>query len=142
MENVVRSLTRPILVTPLTFKQPESLMVAFDASPTASKALDLIASSPLFRHMPVHLVMVGADTNDAWEQLKRAKETLVRAGFNVTIAIKPGDVEDTLHAYLAEHAIDLIVMGAYGHSRIREFLVGSTTTNMLRTTETPVLLLR
>jgi nucleotide-binding universal stress UspA family protein len=142
LENVIRSLSRPTLVTPLSYKQPESLMVAFDASPTASKALEMIAGSPLFRHMPVHLVMVGADTNDAWEQLKRAKETLTRSGFDVTIAIKAGDVEETLHAYQAEHAIDLIVMGAYGHSRIREFLVGSTTTNMLRTTATPILLLR
>jgi Universal stress protein UspA and related nucleotide-binding proteins len=33
-------------------------------------------------------------------------------------------------------------MGAYGHSRIRQFFVGSTTTNMIRTTPTPLLLLR
>ncbi|MFZ3184338.1 MAG: universal stress protein [Pseudomonas sp.] len=47
-----------------------------------------------------------------------------------------------LHAYQAEHNIDLLVMGAYGHSRIRQFLVGSTTTSMIRTTITPLLLLR
>jgi nucleotide-binding universal stress UspA family protein len=34
------------------------------------------------------------------------------------------------------------VMGAYGHSRIRQLLVGSTTTSMLRTTTSPLLLLR
>lgn len=33
-------------------------------------------------------------------------------------------------------------MGAYGHSRIRQFLVGSTTTSMLRSTTSPLLLLR
>ncbi|MOA66376.1 Universal stress protein family protein [compost metagenome] len=53
-----------------------------------------------------------------------------------------GEVEPTLHAYQAQHQIDLLAMGAYGHSRIREFLVGSTTTSMLRTTVTPVLMLR
>ncbi|WP_373217286.1 universal stress protein, partial [Parasutterella excrementihominis] len=47
-----------------------------------------------------------------------------------------------LHAYQAEHGIDLLVMGAYGHSHIRQFLVGSTTTTMLRTSTLPVLLLR
>ncbi|WP_432205725.1 universal stress protein [Enterococcus faecalis] len=56
--------------------------------------------------------------------------------------IRPGEVESVLHAYQAEHGIDLLVMGAYGHSRIRQFLVGSTTTTMLRTSTLPVLLLR
>ncbi|MBL4609320.1 MAG: universal stress protein, partial [Pseudomonas sp.] len=40
------------------------------------------------------------------------------------------------------HDIDLLVMGAYGHSRIRQFFVGSTTTNILQKTSRPVLLLR
>ncbi|SDK80999.1 universal stress protein, partial [Billgrantia gudaonensis] len=44
--------------------------------------------------------------------------------------------------YQAEHDIDLLVMGAYGHSRIRHLLVGSTTTAMLRQAERSVLLLR
>lgn len=57
-------------------------------------------------------------------------------------AIRDGEVEPTLHAYQAEHGIDLLVMGAYGHSRIRQFLVGSTTAHMLRTTTTALLLLR
>jgi nucleotide-binding universal stress UspA family protein len=40
------------------------------------------------------------------------------------------------------NGVDLLVKGAYGHSRIRQFLVGSTTTSILRTTRTPLLLLR
>ncbi|TZG31610.1 universal stress protein, partial [Halomonas eurihalina] len=48
----------------------------------------------------------------------------------------------TLHAYQEEQNIDLLVMGAYGHSRIRHLLVGSTTTVMLQRAEVPVLLLR
>ncbi|MDO2133227.1 universal stress protein [Escherichia coli] len=47
-----------------------------------------------------------------------------------------------MHAYQEEHGVDLLVMGAYGHSRIRQFLVGSTTAHMLRTTTTALLLLR
>jgi len=67
---------------------------------------------------------------------------LSKAEFIVQTAIRAGEVEPTLHAYQQEHGIDLLVMGACGHSRIRKFLVGSTTTNMLRTTSTPILLLR
>lgn len=40
-----------------------------------------------------------------------------------------------------QHGIDLLVMGAYGHSVIRRFLVGSTTTAMIRNATVPVLLL-
>ncbi|MFS1164040.1 universal stress protein, partial [Aeromonas salmonicida] len=41
-----------------------------------------------------------------------------------------------------EMGIHLIVMGAYGHSRIRQFIVGSTTTGIVKTTQASVLLLR
>ncbi|MUH94513.1 universal stress protein [Pseudomonas aeruginosa] len=141
LENVLRTLSRPVLVTPGVFKQPESVMLAYDGRPTMDKAVQLIAGSPLFRDLPIHLVMVGADTNDAWEQLRMAQENLKAAGFDAQIAIRAGEVEPTLHAYQNEHAIDMVVMGAYSRSRIREFLVGSTTTKMLSTSRTPLLLL-
>lgn len=67
---------------------------------------------------------------------------LLSAGFLVQAEIRQGEVESALHDYQTEHGIDLLVMGAYGHSRIRQFLVGSTTTTMLRTATMPVLLLR
>lgn len=89
-----------------------------------------------------HLIMVGYDTNDAWAQLEWAKGTLKEAGLEAHAVIRPGEVEPALHTYQDDHQIDLLVMGAYGHSRIRQFLVGSTTTQMLQTTQSPLLLLR
>ena len=53
-----------------------------------------------------------------------------------------GEVEAALHQYQEEQGIDLIVMGAYGHSRIREWLIGSTTDRMLRNARVPHLILR
>ena len=52
------------------------------------------------------------------------------------------DVEQVLCAYRREQDTDLLVMGAYGHSVIRRFLIGSTTTNVIRNAMVPVLLLR
>ena len=69
-------------------------------------------------------------------------ETLRDAGIDAEGAIRAGEVEATLGAYKEEKGIDLLVMGAYGHSRIRHLLVGSTTTGMLRKASVPVLLLR
>jgi len=142
LENVIRTMQRPILVAPGDFSAPQSVMLAFDGSATSRKGVEMLAGSPLFKGMPIHLVMVAADTADNQALLENARGVLTTAGFNVEIAIRAGEVEPTLHAYQAEHGIDLLVMGAYGHSRIRQFFVGSTTTNMIRTTSTPLLLLR
>jgi len=53
-----------------------------------------------------------------------------------------GDVIESLMTFQNRLNIELKVMGAYGHSRIREFIVGSNTTKMLATSTVPVLILR
>lgn len=142
LENVVRTLHRPILVIPSDYSEPQRILIAFDGSATTRKAVDMVAASPLFRGLPCHVVMVGEDRADSRESLDWARIHLETAGFDVTAEILPGEVEAVLCAYRTEHAIDLIVMGAYGHSRIREFLVGSTTTKLIRQSRVPLLLLR
>jgi nucleotide-binding universal stress UspA family protein len=142
LENVIRSMHRPILVASSAFKAPQSLMLAFDGSATTRKGVDMLAASPLFKGLPVHLVMVGADKPEARTQLDWARATLEKSGFEVTASLRAGQVEEVLCGYRTEHQIDLIVMGAYGHSKIREFLVGSTTTKLIRQSKIPLLLLR
>jgi len=117
-------------------------MLAFDGSKTTRKGVEMLAKSPLFEGVPVHVVIVGAETGDNRSQLDWALKTLRDAGHEAEGAIRAGEVEATLHTYQKEHAIDLLVMGAYGHSRIRHLLVGSTTSEMLRKSRIPVLLLR
>lgn len=142
LENVVRTLHRPILVVPADYSEPRRILIAFDGSATTRKAVEMVAASPLFRGLPCHVVMVGADKPEAQAQLEWARATLAQAGFEVTASLLSGQVEDVLCAYRTEHTIDLIVMGAYGHSKIREFLVGSTTAKLIRQAKIPLLLLR
>ena len=142
VESVIRTMHRPILVIPGEFREPQSLMLAFDGSATTQKGVEMLAASPLFRGLPCHLVMVGAETDANHALLDGARDRLQQAGFEVTAVLKAGEVEPVLHAYQADNSIDLMVMGAYGHSRIRQLLVGSTTRNMLNNTRTPLLLLR
>jgi nucleotide-binding universal stress UspA family protein len=142
LERVIRTMHRPILVTPADFAEPQRIMLAYDGSTTTRKGVEMIAASPLFKGLPCHLVMAGADTAEAREHLKWAQATLEKAGFEAPGRIVAGDVEPVLNDYRQEHRIDLIVMGAYGHSKIRQFLVGSTTTNVLRQASIPLLLLR
>ena len=142
LETVIRSMHRPILLVPDDYTQPRSAMLAFDGSATAFKGVELLAGSPVLKGIPLHLVMVGPDTNDRWEQLRKAEKMLAGLESEITLAIRAGDVEPALHAYQEEHDIDILVMGAYGHSRIRQFLVGSTTTTMLKTAKKPLVVLR
>lgn len=142
LENVIRTVHRPILVSSGEFNAPQSYLLAYDGSPTARKSLAMIAASPLLKGLPCHLVMIGADTSDAREQLKAAARVVENSASDVHQVIRAGDVEPTLHAYQHEHSINLLVMGAYGHSRIRQFLVGSTTSTLLRTSNSALLILR
>ncbi|WP_166267278.1 universal stress protein [Marinobacter caseinilyticus] len=142
LETVIRSLHRAIMLVPDDYQAPRSAMLAFDGSPTAFKGVELLANSPVFKDFPLHLVMIGADTADRWEPLKQAEKMLAASGCDTHLAIRAGDVEKALHGYQEENDIDLLVMGAYGHSRIRQFLVGSTTTNMLKTATKPLVILR
>jgi nucleotide-binding universal stress UspA family protein len=139
---VIRAMHRPILVTMAEFRVPQRIMLAFDGSATTRKGVEMVATSPMFRGLPCHLVMAGAKTADTVEQLARAKQTLEDAGFETPAVILPGEVESVLSRYQQEQEIDLLIMGAYGHSRIRELLVGSTTTAMIRKSTVPLLLLR
>ncbi|RUO19152.1 universal stress protein [Aliidiomarina haloalkalitolerans] len=142
VERVIRALHRPTWVVTGEFREPQQIMIAYDHSATAKKAVDMVANSPLFRGIPVHVVMVAAETNDHQAQVDSAAAKLQEQGFAVTTAVLAGDVEDSLLSYANDHKMDAMVMGAYGHSRIREFFVGSHTNKLLSSTKIPLLLLR
>lgn len=142
LESVVRSLHRPIMVVMREFVAPRQFMIAYDGSATASKALNLMASSPLLVGLPCHLVTVGPLSAEQTRQIGQARDTLTAAGFAVTTATIEGEVQAALSQYHRDNNIDLMVMGAWGHSRIRQFFVGSNTTRMLSHSDITLLLLR
>lgn len=142
LERAVRALHRPILVVPKEFAAPRNLMIAFDGSATTRKGVEMIAASPLFRGLPCHVVTVTDKPDGVRNALEWAKTTLTAAGFEVAVATSEGEPESEILSYLAKNQIDMLMMGAWGHSRIRSLLVGSTTTTMLRTSPIPLLLLR
>ncbi|WP_421285939.1 universal stress protein [Aeromonas veronii] len=142
LESVIRTLANPIMVVQPGFQAPSRFLFAYDASPTAKKVLELIASSPLLKGLECELVMV-CEPGDAHErQLAQAKQVLKSAGIRVEAMLLQGDVVPVICQHAADMGCDLIVMGAYGHSRIRQFIVGSTTTGILKTSHTSLLLLR
>jgi nucleotide-binding universal stress UspA family protein len=143
LERVIRAVQRPVLVVPgPKFTAPSRFVIAFDGSPTAKKAVDKLAASPLLAGLPAQIVMVGDDAEPQRAERHRAEATLTNAGFSVTVTVRPGEPEAAIPALLRELGDAMLVMGAYGHSRIRQFIVGSTTTTLLRVCDAPVLVLR
>ena len=142
LERVIRSLHCPMLITPPGFTAPKRIVVAFDGSRTSKAMIERIAASPLFADVVCHLVFVGEASDECRKKLDDAKAALDRVCAQVTIAVLDGEVEASLRAYEQSNDIDMLVMGAYGHSRIRHLLVGSTTTEMIRRATLPVRILR
>ncbi|MEZ0472950.1 universal stress protein [Luteimonas salinilitoris] len=142
LERVVRAVHRPLLVASREYTEIDRVLIAFDGSPTTRKGVEMVAASPLFRGLEIRVVTAGTDTDAIAKQMQWALETLKAAGLTALGAILSGDPEDIIASYVRDEEVDLLVMGAYGHSRIRQLIVGSTTTTMLRTCRVPVLLLR
>ena len=138
LESVVRVLHTPVLMALPEFKAPSKVMFAYDGSATGRSALTRLSISPLLQGISCHLVMVGDDT----EPLEEAKILLQNAGIEVKVYALTGDVESSLLAHIRQEQIDLVIMGAYGHSRLRQFFLGSHTSRMLSQSPVPLLLLR
>ena len=146
VEAVVRAVQRPVLVvTGEAFVEPQRVVIAFDASATARKIVQTVLDSPMLVGLPALLAMAtgsGTPSSGALAELDEARAAMSQAGFDVRTELVAGDPETVLPAVAKAQGAALLVMGAYGHSRIRHLIVGSTTTTLLRVAEVPVLILR
>ena len=143
VERVIRSVKRPVLVVAgEPFSAPRRFVIAFDGSTTARKTVETVARSPMLAGLPVLVAMASPETKSSRRQLDEAQQSLQAAGFDAETELLPGEPEDVLPALVKAQGAALLVMGAYGHSRIRQLIVGSTTTTLLRVSEVPVLILR
>jgi len=142
VERVVRAVHKPILTVTEGFKEPARVMLAFDGTAVTRKGVDMIANSPLFKGLPIHIVMAGNESADAPKQIAWAKDALTAAGFEVVADILPGDPEAVIAREIKARNIDMLLMGAYAHSPLRALVFGSKTTDLLRAATIPTLLLR
>jgi len=143
LEHVLRAVHRPVLVASRAFKAPQRFLIAFDGGATTRRCVDMVCASPLLEGLACDLMMVGDPDNAALrEHLAWAQARLASAGFAPQADIVPGHPEAVIAREVGARGIELLVMGAYGHSRIRTMILGSTTTQVLRSCPIPVLLLR
>jgi nucleotide-binding universal stress UspA family protein len=142
LERVVRSARIPLLVASSEYRPIERFLIAFDGGPSALKAVHYVASEPLLKGTEANLVAVGKPGGKLARDLEHAATGLRGAGFTVNTELVAGDADAVISETVEKKNIDLLVMGAYGHSVIRRLIIGSTTTALIRTCHIPVLLFR
>ncbi|MFT3831593.1 MAG: universal stress protein [Opitutaceae bacterium] len=144
MERVVRASRQPCFVTSRSYQQIERVLLAYDGGGSCRKAVEYLVGNPTFRGLELHVVIVAprAGEEAALATLREAEAALAGAGLKPVCQMLHGVPEDEIAAYVAARGINCLIMGAYGHSRIRQFIIGSTTTAMMRQCRVPVLLFR
>jgi nucleotide-binding universal stress UspA family protein len=147
-ESVIFGSGRPVLVVPHASKRGTGfelgrVVVAWDFSQPASRAA-ADALPILQKAKRVELLTV---TNEKVMPGQRSAADLAKnlAYHGVDVSIETVDaagrrIGDVLGAYVDVHQTDLLVMGAYGHSRVREFILGGATKSMLSYPLIPILL--
>ncbi|MBJ3776971.1 universal stress protein [Acuticoccus mangrovi] len=142
LERVVRVCKKPVLVANRAFREPRKYLIAFDGGNSSMRAVDMASRSPFFTGLEAHILTVGPDTVENRRNIEGAVAMLSASGAPVISGIEAGQPEERISAYVEREGIDLLVMGAYGHSRIRSLIIGSTTSEMVRSCKVPVLMFR
>ena len=141
IETVARASSIPVLICSEPYREPKSYMVAFDGSKTAVKATQMVAKSELLKDLQGHIVMVGNKKDSLKQSLTDAVEHITSSGFMVEAHhLSELDAVDGLLRFQVENDIDIMVVGAYGNSKLQRFFLGSTTTEIIASTLSPVIL--
>lgn len=142
LERIVRSTRVPVFVAARDFRPITSVLLAYDGSASARVAVDRMAASPVFKGLAVTVVCVAEEDAGIREDVDQVVRRLSGAGMTAEGRVLPGSPEEVLAQVMTDTGADLLVMGAYGHSRIRALIIGSTTTALIQTVRAPVLLYR
>jgi nucleotide-binding universal stress UspA family protein len=140
-ETVIRHSGKPVMVIPKSFIEIESMGLAYDGSAPARKALELSLNISEKAKWPI-TVIINADTAKAADLSAQVEEMAQRGLADCEIIISAGREADEILKFIREGSVELMVMGAYGHNRLREWLLGSTTSHIIQKSPIPVLLIR
>lgn len=143
-DRITRRATKPCLVTPGQFTPVHSIMAACDGSPISEKVV--VVASTLAKALGSDLIILTAEEKLTHEEAQMVSETAGltsrREGCLPTERIIPGHATEVILDSIVREKIDLIVMGAHAHTRMRQWFVGCTTQRVLADAGIPALLVR
>ncbi|HUI06007.1 MAG TPA: universal stress protein [Verrucomicrobiae bacterium] len=144
VERMVRASIKPCLVTPEKFEPVKRMLIAYDGSTESNKALHAgIDLAPALGTEVTLITACQGETEEGASKILNEAVQLAQAHkLKPQAQLVRGNAETEILAHCEKTAATLIVMGAYGHTRIRELILGSTTSHVLRKARVPVLLVR
>ncbi|OHC07349.1 MAG: hypothetical protein A2545_01410 [Planctomycetes bacterium RIFOXYD2_FULL_41_16] len=145
VEYVVRQTHKPVLITPSEYKPFRKMLIAYDGSSFADKALRSGTEIAQAMKLPITVVCVADKKDEALQTLSKAKTFL--EGYKLAVDAVAKEESDHAVGILEvcndeDSKFDILVMGAYGHSRLQEMILGSTTVRVMRSTNCSILLCR
>jgi len=139
-EAVTRQINKSILLVDKEFKPVESIQIGYDGSDTANKALEISAELAVSLSLPLEVISVFDTEEERKTVLDEAERYLLPYELKYKLRHETGDAAEVLIAAQKNAAKpSLTVIGSYGHSRLREAIIGSTTVEVMRKAS-PVLL--
>lgn len=142
IERILCATSTPVLVAARNFTPIAKVLVAFDGEVSANAAIDHIAQSPLYAGLAVDVISVGTATAGLRKGLAEAEARLAAAGIRVETGVIPGSPESALVRLVDEANFDLVVIGAYGPSRLASRIIGATATALIHGCKASVMLIR
>lgn len=139
MTEILRHTARPVVVAGGRVPTTEAVVVAYDGSIQAARALGSFVASGLHSDLPVKLVGVDRDVDAMQEKLARAVDFLVTHGRTAEVHVLPpaDTIPEALHDFLNRTSPRMLVMGVFGESPIRERLFGSVSRSMVGSVSLP-----
>ncbi len=141
VERVIRTSTKPCLVTADRPRNFQKAVIAFDGSENSKRALR--AGLEFVKRMDMTVDIITVDDGHT-EGRKSALQLASRHADDMKVKAEShlltGNPEEEILKFTNDRDADLIIMGAYGHSRIREFIIGSVTSSVLFRSSVPILL--
>ncbi len=140
VESVVRSGAKPTIVTTQHYTDIRKPLLATDGSRPAMAALSAAMAFAMQLDLPLAVVHCTPTTTGRHEFLDAVQAQVTARGIACEVNICQGNAHEDLVQYVRDHGHDLLVMGAFGHRRIVEWVLGSTTQYLLRTAPVPLVL--
>jgi nucleotide-binding universal stress UspA family protein len=141
-ESVTRKCPRPVFVSPAEFHPISRPVLAYDGSQRAAAAMHAAAEFCTSLSLPLTVLTVAKDRDSGERILYDARKYLAPYNLQSDCVVQSGNGPEQIVTYLKQQGFDLLFIGAYGHSRIIERVLGSTTEYVLRNSSCPVFLNR
>ena len=141
LESVSRQIHSPLFIAGQQYKEFKSIICAYDRSEASNTGLKLSAYLSEQLNMPLEVLTVNDDELEREETLEEARIYLEPYNLDHQLRHEAGDPSKMLIKVTQDvPSPALMVMGSFGHSRIREAILGSTTVQVMRKAYKPILL--